>query len=247
MGIIYPIIATLIVSAISLVGIFSLLVKKDFLEKILLIFVAFSAGSMIGSAFFDLIPEAMQYFQGADVFIYVILGFSIFFLLEKIFYWRHCHHLEGDCKFHMFTYMNLLGDGFHNFIDGMLIAVSFFADIKLGITTTLAVLLHEIPQEIGDFSVLIYGGMKKGRALLLNLLSALFAVLGAIVAWKLSQQVDYIAKFLIPFAAGGFIYISASDLVPELHKENTLSKSIASYLFFLIGILFMYFAGFFVD
>ncbi len=243
MEIFYPLIATIAVSLMSLFGALFLFFKKNILEKLLIVLIAFSAGSMMGSAFFDLIPESLELLGEQKVFIFVAIGFCLFFLLEKIFYWRHCHSLENDCKEHAFTYLNLIGDGFHNFLDGMLIAVSFLIDFKLGITTTLAVLLHEIPQEIGDFSVLIYGGMTRTKALILNLFSGLFAILGFFAVWFFNLANNGIMNFIIPIAAGGFLYISASDLVPELHKHYGLKKSISGFLFFVLGITFMYLIG----
>jgi len=140
----------------------------------------------------------------------------------------------------MFTYMNLIGDSIHNFIDGMVIAASFVANFSLGIVTTAAVVAHEIPQELGDFGVLIYGGFTRFKALLFNFLTALTAVAGAVVGFFLSEAAENFVLFLLSFTAGGFIYIAASDLVPELHKEADIRKSILSFAFFLIGIILMY-------
>ena len=136
--------------------------------------------------------------------------------------------------------MNLIGDGIHNFIDGLIIAASFVINFPLGIATTIAVIAHEIPQELGDFGVLVYGGFTKLKALFFNFLTALTAILGAVIGFFLAGSVEGFVPFLIPFAAGGFIYIAASDLVPELHKEADLKKSILSFIFFLLGIIFMY-------
>jgi len=135
--------------------------------------------------------------------------------------------------------MNLVGDGIHNFIDGLVIAASFVFSIQIGITTTFAVIAHEIPQELGDFGVLVYGGFAKFKALFYNLLSALTAIFGALLGFFLFPLIDNLASFLVPFAAGGFIYIAGSDLIPELHKEANLKRSILSFIFFLVGILFM--------
>ena len=135
--------------------------------------------------------------------------------------------------------MNLVGDGIHNFIDGLVIAASFVFSIQIGITTTFAVIAHEIPQELGDFGVLIYGGFAKFKALFYNLLSALTAILGALLGFFLFPFVDNLAAFLVPFAAGGFIYVAGSDLIPELHKEADTKRAWFSFIFFLVGILFM--------
>jgi zinc and cadmium transporter len=243
----YPIVATFIVSLTSLVGVVFLAFKKNFLEKTILIFIAFAAGAMIGSAFFDLIPESMAIMPTEEIFIYLLIGFSAFFLMEKVLYWRHCHELGGECKEHPFTYLNLIGNGFHNFLDGAVIAASFAMDYKLGITTTIAVFLHELPHEIGDFSVLLYGGMNKIKAIALNFLSGLMAVVGVFVYSFFAGNLQGITGFLIAFAAGGFLYISASDLVPQLHEHKGAKMSILSYLFFVFGIVFIYFAGIYLQ
>jgi len=230
-------IATVIVSLISLVGVFSLWIKHKLLDKILLLLVGFSAGALMGGAFFHLIPEATKNSSIEFVGVMVVAGFSLFFLIERVLHWRHCH--KGKCDVHTFTYMNLIGDGVHNFIDGMIIAASFSMSIHIGIITTFAVIAHEIPQEIGDFGVLVYGGFSKIKALAFNFLSAITAVLGALVGHFLSSATESFSNALIPFAAGGFIYIFASDLTPELHKEPSLSKSLLSFAFFIMGILLM--------
>lgn len=160
--------------------------------------------------------------------------------MEKYLYWRHCH--DEICEIHPFTYLNLIGDGFHNFLDGLVIAASFLVSIKLGLVTTAAVILHEIPQELGDFGVLVYGGFTKTKALLFNLLSALTAVVGAVAGFFISSTTANFSNFILPLTAGGFIYIASSDLIPELHKERDTKKSISAFLFFILGILLMWLA-----
>jgi len=162
----------------------------------------------------------------------------LFFLVEKILHWRHCH--EEKCPVHTFAYMNLLGDAVHNFIDGLVIAASFTVNIPLGIATTFAIILHEIPQEIGDFGVLIYGGMKKTKAVFLNFLTAVLAIGGGIFGYYLSIYVQNITLFLLPFAAGGFLYIAASDLIPEIRKEMDIKKSLINFGVIFLGLLAMY-------
>lgn len=230
--------ATLLVSIISVIGIITLILKKKLLDEILLILVSLSAGALMGGAFLHLIPEALEKFESFNLFLYVLIGFGLFFFIEKVLYWRHCH--KGKCPVHTFAYMNLLGDGVHNFIDGLIIAASFIVAIPLGLVTTLAVALHEIPQEIGDFGVLVYGGFDKFKALSLNFITALTAIVGGIVGYFLSTYIEASTAFLIPFAAGGFIYIAASDLVPEIRKEMKFEKYITSFIVFVIGILVMY-------
>lgn len=231
--------ATILVSLISLVGIFSFAFKNDLFKRILLLLVGFSAGSMIGASFFHLLPEALEHAKDTNIFLYLVLGFTLFFLLERYFYWRHCH--EGKCEVHSFVYLNLLGDGMHNFIDGMIIAAGFVTDVKIGFITTLAVISHEIPQEMGDFAVLVFGGLKKSKALFYNFLSALTAVMGALLGYFVSEKVHGFSNFLLPFACGGFIYIASSDLIPQLHHQAENKKSNLPLLFFILGILLMFF------
>ena len=230
-------VSNLFVSLVAFVGIVTLTIKKKLLEEILLFLVSLSAGALMGGAFLHLIPEAMEEFATQDIFPYVLFGFTLFFFVEKIIHWRHCH--LAKCPVHTFAYMNLFGDAVHNFIDGLIIAASFVTNINLGFTTTLTVVLHEIPQEIGDFGVLVYGGYSRTKALLLNFLTALAAILGGIFGYFLSGYTGS-AMFLLPFAAGGFVYIAASDLIPEIRKEADLKKSLVNFGIFLLGILIMY-------
>ncbi|NMB56882.1 ZIP family metal transporter [Candidatus Beckwithbacteria bacterium] len=232
--------STIIISLISLIGIFTVTIKDKILFKILIFLVAFSAGALIGGAFFHLLPEALSTQTIENVSIFLLIGFCAFFLLEKILHWRHCHE-KGDCKIHPFSYLNLVGDSIHNFIDGLVIASSFYVDQSLGISTSLAIIAHEIPQEIGDFAILIHGGMNKKKALIYNYISAFFAIFGAVFGFILIEQINNLSNFLLPFTAGGFIYIAASDLIPELHKEKSFKKSILAFIFFLAGLIFMYF------
>lgn len=234
----YIILATVVVSFLSFVGIFTLSLKAQMLNKILLILVGLSAGTLMGGAFLHLLPEATEDNTGLDVFIYVLVGFIIFFIIEKVLHWRHCH--KGECEIHTFTYMNLIGDSIHNFIDGLIMAASFVVSIPLGITTTIAISSHEIPQEIGDFGVLIYGGFSKKKALLLNFLVALTAVLGGLIGYFISNLIENATLFFLPFAAGGFIYIAATDLIPEIKKELSMKKYMATLSVFILGILFMW-------
>ncbi len=234
----WAVLATFVVSLISLVGIFFLALKEKALNSILLILIGFSAGALIGAAFLHLLPEALTGLKSGTICLYVLIGFTVFFIIEKFLKWRHCH--KGKCDIHTFTYMNLVGDAVHNFTDGLIIVASFFVNISFGIVTTIAIIAHEVPQEIGDFGVLIYGGFTKRKALFFNFLSALFAIAGAVVGYFLATQIEQIVPFLLPFAAGGFIYIAASDLVPELHKELEMKKSLGSFAFFILGILFMW-------
>jgi len=229
--------ASITVSLISLIGIFSLLFREKWFDKILMLLIGFSAGGLIGGAFLHLLPEALEQAESQIVFLYLILGFIAFFVLERYLHWRHCH--AGICAIHAFTYLNLIGDGIHNFTDGLVIGASFIVSIYFGIITALVIILHEIPQEIGDFGVLVYGGFGKLKALYYNFLVALTCVLGTITGYFISSHTKNFSLFLLPFTAGGFIYIAACDLVPELHKQEDLKKSAASMIAFLCGILFI--------
>ena len=234
----YIFLATFIVSLISFVGVVTLALKDKILNKILLILIGLSAGALMGGAFLHLLPEAVEKSTGLDVYLFVLIGFILFFLIEKVLHWRHCH--KGECDVHTFQYMNLVGDSIHNFIDGLIMAASFVVSIPLGITTTIAIATHEIPQEIGDFGVLLYGGFSKKRAIMLNFVVALTAVLGGIVGYFVSKSIENIVVFILPFAAGGFIYIAATDLVPEIRKELDMKKYMATLFVFICGILIMW-------
>lgn len=237
---IYSLVSVFIVSLISFVGLLTLTVKADKLKKILLYMVSFSAGALFGDAFIHLLPEAVEEIGfGLNISIYVLLGIGFFFIIEKFIHWRHCHIPSSEEHVHPFAMMNLFGDGVHNFIDGLIIAASYLVNIPVGIATTLAVILHEIPSEIGDFGVLLHGGFSKGKALFYNFVTALAAVLGAIVSLSISSYVENITVFLIPFAAGGFIYIAGSDLIPELHKEVKVKKSLLQFIAIVLGVLVM--------
>jgi zinc and cadmium transporter len=238
----YSILSVLIVSLISFVGLIGLGFKAKSLRKILIYLISFSAGALLGDVFIHLLPEVVEN-GGFTLAVsgYILLGVVMFFFLEKVIHWQHCHSgvMEGG-HVHSFAYMNLVGDGFHNFLDGVIIAASYLISIPAGIATTIAVLLHEIPQEIGDFAVLLHGGFSKGKALALNFASALLAVLGALVVFFLEGSVDNLEIILVPVAAGGFVYIAGSDLIPELHRHSdSLARSLLQLLAFVVGILVM--------
>lgn len=230
-------IATTVVSLISLIGIFTFTLKDNLLHKALFLLIGFSAGALIGGAFLHILPEVLRRTASELTFYYIILGIILFFLMERYFHWRHCH--EENCDIHAFTYLNLAGDGLHNFIDGMVIAASFIVSFKLGLITTVAIILHEIPQELGDFAVLVYGGFSKEKALLYNFISALTAIAGSVIGYFITDFARGFSNFILPLTAGGFIYIAASDLIPEIHKEKDLKRSTLAIVAFLFGIVFM--------
>lgn len=231
---IYTLISVFLVSLISFVGILSIVFKKNLLEGIVFILVGLAIGGLLGDSFFHLLPESYERL-GEGASFYVIGGILFFFILEKFILWRHCHILSSEEHPHHIAIVNLVGDFFHNFIDGVLIAGSFATNTTLGITTTIAIILHEIPQEIGDFGVLVYAGYSCKKALIFNFISSFSAIIGAILAF-----VTKINPYLIiPFTAGGFIYIAGSDLIPELQHNFKIKTSIIQLLSIIIGLFMM--------
>ena len=226
------------VSLVSLVGIFSLSLREEWIRKYIFIFVSLAVGALLGDAFIHLIPEAFEE-SASSAGLFIIIGVLIFFTLEKFLHWHHHGEDEGEAHIHPVGKLVLFSDGIHNFIDGVIIGVSFMVSVPVGLATTLAVILHEIPQEIGDFAVLLHAGYTKKRALYLNFLSALFAILGTVVAFLLGESGEAFTTWVLPFAAGGFIYIATSDLIPELHKTKELRHSISELALVLLGVLSM--------
>ncbi len=237
----YSLVSVFLVSMISLVGLLAFRLREQNLKKLVLYLVSFSAGGLFGDAFIHLIPEAAEEGGfGLYVSVYILVGITVSFVAEKFLQWRHCHIPTSKEHPHSFAYMNLFGDAVHNLIDGLIIGGSYLANIPLGVATTLAVVFHEVPQEIGDFGVLIYGGFTRSKAILFNFATALTAVIGTITALGLGFLMQGSAAFLIPFAAGNFIYIAGSDLIPELHRqEPRLLKSALQLIAFIIGVLIL--------
>ncbi len=221
-------------SVFCLIGGFFLLWKEKWARKVALYLVSLAAGALLGAAFLHLLPEAIKS-GGNIIFFYTLAGLMTMFLVEKFLLWYHCH--GGECKIHIFSYTILAGDGVHNFIDGIIIGASFLINIPLGIITALAVGIHEIPQEIGNFAVMLHGGMGRKKVLIYNLLIALLTPFAAILTYIFSSSLEKFAILLVAFAAGNFIYIAASDLIPEIHKETKRSKSLIQIFLLFIGIL----------
>ena len=215
--------------------------KRELSKRQVLYLVSFSVGGLLGGAFFHLVPEAIE-INGEVLMVstWLLVGIFTSYILEMVLKWRHCHIPTSDEHPHSFAYINLIGDGIHNMIDGIIIGGAYLTSTSLGVATTIAVCLHEIPQEIGDFGVLVYAGMTRRRALLLNLASALTAVLGVVVALTLSAYVENLVSLLLPFAAGNFIYIAGSDLVPELQDEKRLSSSLVQLALMMLGLSLLY-------
>jgi zinc and cadmium transporter len=233
----YTIISVAIVSLISLVGVFTLSIDQKKLYTLLIYFVSLSAGTLMGDAFIHLIPEAYKESGGSNfVSIYILAGILAFFILEKILHWRHCHEEPCATHPHPFSYIILFGDSVHNLIDGMVIAASFLVSVPVGVATAVAVIFHEIPHEIGNFGSLVYGGFTRDKALLYNFLSAVMAILGAVLVLVVNITDGSLTRFLIPFAAGGFVYIAGTDLIPELHKNTEAKKGVLQLVTFLAGI-----------
>lgn len=236
----YTLTSTLIVSLISLVGALTLFAKKKIIKRISIFLVSFAAGALFGDAFIHLLPEAFEKLEtNLPVSLLTILGLLTFFALEKFLYWRHCHIPASQTHVHPLGTINLIGDAVHNFIDGLLIGASYLVSFPLGVTTTLAIVLHEIPQEMGDFGVLIYSGVSIKKALVLNFLSAMIATFGAVISLLIGPNVQDYAASLLPITAGGFIYIAGSDLIPELKHESRATSSLGQFLAIVLGITIM--------
>lgn len=238
---IYSLFSVLIVSLISLIGIFTLSIKETQLKNILIYSISFSAGALFGDVFIHLLPEIIKK-TGLTVQLssFVLLGIVLSLFIEKIIHWRHCHMPINKTHIHRFAYMNLFGDSIHNFIDGLIIGAAYLINIPVGMATSLAVIFHEIPQEIGDFGVLIHAGMNRKKALMYNFLTATTAILGTIIAILLSSKIEGATTMLSAFASGSFIYIAGSDLIPELHKETEFKKGLIQIFTFILGIAIMY-------
>jgi zinc and cadmium transporter len=235
----YTLISVALVSLLSLVGIITLSLRENRLRKILLFLVAFAVGALFGDVFIHLLPESFEKI-GANLTssLLVIVGFLIFYVLEKFIRWRHLGSAQTS-KVQPVVTMNIVGDAAHNLIDGMLIAASFMVSVPIGITTTVAIVLHEIPQEIGDFGILVNGGLSIKSALLFNLLAASMAFLGATITILIGEQVEDYAVYLLPVTAGGFIYIAGPDLIPELQQEVRISNSVWQFGALLMGVVVM--------
>lgn len=234
----YAIISVIFVSLVSLIGLATLAVNARFLKEIVFVSVGFAAGALFGDAFIHLIPESFDKLPGQTP-LCILLGIFAFFGLEKFLRWRHGHSSEVGGVIKPVGYMNLFGDGVHNYIDGMLIGASYLTSPSIGLSTTIAVILHEVPQEIGDFGVLLHAGFSRNRALLLNFFTATLAILGAVTALLLGGFVEQFSSAMLPFTAGGFIYIAGSDLIPELQQEVSFGRSAVQLCSLLAGVSLM--------
>ncbi|MCZ6767985.1 MAG: ZIP family metal transporter [Acidobacteria bacterium] len=235
----YAIGSVVLVSLFSLVGILLLLLQEKILNYVVILLVSFSSGSLFGNAFIHLLPETVAR-NGFTIWvsIYTLSGIAGCFVVEKFVHWRHVHSPAQE-GVEAFAYMNLLGDAVHNLLDGVVIVSAYALDISVGVATTIAILFHEIPQEMGDFGVLVHGGLSRKKALFFNFVTALTALIGALLTMVLINFSQQLTVFLIPFSAGTFIYIAGSDLIPQLHKENEVRDSLLQLVFFTLGISVM--------
>ncbi|MDA3815452.1 MAG: ZIP family metal transporter [Patescibacteria group bacterium] len=226
--------ATVVVSLLSLVGILALYLNDNLFKKIVKPVVALSAGALLGGAFLHIIPEVTESFgNGMELYLWILFGFSLFLFLEQFIHWHHCHRSASEHHAPV-TYLILVADGLHNLIDGLAIGAAFVVDVRLGIITTVVMMFHEIPQELGDFGVLVNGGWSKRKALLFNFGSGLMAVLGGLIAFLISKELNI--NFLLAMTAGTFIYIASSDLIPEIKGGKNFFKNLIHFLVFLAGI-----------
>lgn len=238
----YAILSALVVSLIAFVGVLFLSFRIEKLKKIIFVLVSFAVGGLLGNAIFHLLPESYeQMHDPLLVGVLVLAGLISLFMLEKFLHWRHDHSLEPDVQeIKSLGYISLFADGFHNFVDGILIASAWMVSPEIGMATTLAVIAHEIPQEISDFGILIHAGFSKKKALLVNFLAACSAILGAVLTLILGVFVQHLSTYVLPFAAGGFIYLAASDLIPELHKDTSKRNAVIQIIMILAGLALMY-------
>ena len=227
----------LLMSAIAMVGGITVFMKAATLERILLPLVSLAAATLLGGALFHMLPEGLDSLEPLTATAWLMAGFSAFLLLEQSLHWHHSHSSRRE-RYQPVTYLVLLGDGIHNFIGGLAIASTFLIDPRAGISAWIAAAAHEIPQELGDFGVLVHGGWSRRRALLWNLISALTFPVGALVAYLLSRHFE--VAWLMLFGAGNFIYIAASDLIPEIKQESGLGRVLLHFCFFAAGLVLMF-------
>lgn len=236
---VYAFISVIIVSLVSFVGIFMLFLREEKLRKYIFIFISLAVGALLGDAFIHLIPESFEKSKDTTLpSILIISGILVFFVLEKLLHWHHHGEDKEKSHVHPVGRLVLFSDGIHNFIDGMIIGASFLISVPVGLATTLAVILHEIPQEIGDFAVLLHAGYTKARALWLNFLSALLAIAGVLTIFVLGEK-QSLTLWVLPIAAGGFIYIAVADLIPELQKTKKIKHTILQIVAVITGVLAM--------
>lgn len=231
----YSLLSVSIVSLISLIGVFTLGIRQERLQRILFYLISFSAGALLGDVFIHILPEIMTEETGLRSSTYILAGIIAFFVLERFLLWHHSHTTHDE-NVHSMVYLTIFGDALHNFLDGIAIAASFLISIPVGVATTIAVVFHEIPQEIGQFAILVHGGWSKKKALLYNFFSALSAILGVLVVLIFAKNLQEAPLVLLAFGAASFIYIAMSDLIPELQKEQNIRRSTIQLAWMLAGV-----------
>jgi zinc and cadmium transporter len=230
----------ILVSLVSLVGVITVPWSDARFRKLIPLMVSFAVGALFGDAFIHLLPEAFDALPSITVSALTLLGIMLFFALEKFIRWRHCHMPISEGHPHPLATMNLVGDGMHNLLDGMIIGASYLVSVPVGVSTTAAVLLHEIPQEMGDFGVLIHAGLGVKKALFYNFMSALVAIAGGVIPLLIGPVAEIYASAMLPVGAGAFVYIAGSDLIPELSHECELRSSLPQFISVLCGIAVMF-------
>lgn len=252
MTLILSISSAIIVSLVSVVAIVPLLLKKKISERLLLFLLSLSVGVLLSIVFIDFVPELLAHSYTIGTVLYIIGGFLLMFIVEKFVHSHHHHHdkeihhhdhdhdHDVECHVHGHAYhlapLNLLGEGFHNFIDGLVIAGSYAVSVPLGIGATISIVLHEIPMEVADFGILLYAGLSKTKALIFNFFSALFAILGVIVGYVLIEKISGATGIILAIAAGNFLYIAASSLVPQLHRHHGVKDTVLHVFAILLGV-----------
>jgi zinc and cadmium transporter len=215
-----------------------LLVKDSARSKLIPWLVSYAVGALLGVSMLALLPASLEELPPPRVFTTLLLGILLFFVLEKLVLWRHCH--THDCEVHESTvFPVLIGDAFHNFVDGAVIAAAVLTSIPLGVTTAVAVAAHEIPQEVGDFAILLHAGYSRSRALLLNVLSAASSAVGAIAAFFAFDSVPRLLPYFLALAAASFLYVAMADLIPGLHRGRTDASSMRQILLIGAGVATM--------
>ncbi|HEY4523189.1 MAG TPA: ZIP family metal transporter [Candidatus Paceibacterota bacterium] len=232
---VYTLGSVIVVSLVSLVGVFALGINPKRLERTLLYLVSFSAGALLGDVFIHILPEIMEGEGAVRSGVYVLAGIILFFVLERVLRWHHSHGSHEE-EVHAVVYLTILGDALHNFLDGIAIAAAFLISIPVGIATAVAVIFHEIPQEIGQFAILVHGGWSRKKALLYNFFSAATAVAGVLLVLLFAHSFYGAPEVLLGLGAASFIYIAMSDLIPELQKEHRLVRSAFQLAWMIIGI-----------
>ena len=230
-----------LISLLSFAGVLTLMFGIQKLDRVIPLLISLAVGALFGDALIHLLPESFENSpSSALTSLYVILGILTFFLMERYLHWHHEHHEHSLNPVHPVAYINIVSDGMHNFLDGLIIGASYLVSIPIGMATTVAVALHEIPQEQGDFGILVHAGLSPRKALLLNFLSGILALVGVVISLVLGPGIEDYTAIMIPFTAGGFIYIAGSDLIPELHHERGIMRSATQFLMMVIGIGLMY-------